>query len=605
MAGGAKLRVSGHGEGDNGVRGDPMRHRDRFLGDADPGTGHASAGSGVSSNGSNGTNGTANGSTNGSTNGHREHLPEVAFDSFAQIVDHSPDAICIHQDGRFVYFNAVAVRWLGAHTAHEIVGHAVSRFVHARSIPLLLARVSTLRNQGDVSAPSRATVVRLDGSELHVEAVSVMTTWRGAVAYQLIFRDLTEHRAAHDTLVHQAALVDHANDAIISITRTGMVTSWNPAAERIYRRPAHRALAHPVDVAVGAPVDVTAIAAAGGVVHSSHYAMDGSVRIMRVSATEFDNGYVLLCSDETALRRAARNLRTVVNTLQEGVVVVDQNGWLLTINPAARRILGLGPSEQHVDHGDRLRALPVYDSDGVLLSQQERPVTKTFATGLPIIGRVFGLDRPDGRRVWLSTSCQLLHPDSRDHSPVLVSFTDITSQRAATELLAHQAAHDVLTGLPNRAHILETVNALQRDGGMLNAVLFIDLDDLKTVNDTFGHDVGDTVIQACADRLRRTLRRHDIVGRFAGDEFVALLIGELNSGGLERSVERIHRVLTEPIEIPGGTLQLGASIGVVKTAGHDNRDAAALLRDADAAMYAAKASGRRASIFSGLRPPQP
>ncbi|MEV5361136.1 GGDEF domain-containing protein, partial [Micrococcus luteus] len=208
-------------------------------------------------------------------------------------------------------------------------------------------------------------------------------------------------------------------------------------------------------------------------------------------------------------------------------------------------------------------------------------------------------DRPDGRRVWLSASCQLLHPDARDYSPVLISFTDITAQRAATEALAHRAAHDALTGLPNRSHLLQTVNALQRDDGMLTAVLFIDLDDVKTVNDTFGHDVGDTVIRVCAQRLRHAVRTHDIVGRFAGDEFVALLIGELADDAVEHSVQRIHRVLTEPIDIPGGTLQLGASIGVIRTHRHDDRDAATLLRDADAAMYVAKASGRRASIFSG------
>lgn len=561
-----------------------MRHRERFVGDEDPATGPAAM--------------------NGSANGHREHHPAIAFDPFAQIVDHSPDAICIHQDGSFVYFNAMAVRWLGARTARELIGHTVGRFVHARSIPLVLARTATLRRPGDVSAPTRATVVRVDGSELHVEAVSVMTTWQGAVAYQLVLRDLTEHRATHDTLAHQAALVDHASDAIISITRAGMVTSWNPAAERIYRRPIHRALALPIEVAVGAPVDVDAIAEAGGVVHSSHYAMDGSVRTMRVSATEFDNGYVLLCSDETALRRAARNLRTVVNTLQEGVVVVDQNGWLLTINPSARRILGLDSDDQHVDHGDRLSELPVYDANGLLLADEDRPISRTFATGLPIIGRVFGVDRPDGHRVWLSASCQLLHPDSRDFSPVLVSFTDVTSQRATTEALAHQAAHDALTGLPNRGHLLETVNALRRDDGPLSAVLFIDLDDLKTVNDTFGHDVGDTVIQVSAERLRHAVRRHDIVGRFAGDEFVALLTGELGNGSLDRFVDRIHHVLTEPIEIVGGALQLGASIGVVRTHRKDDRDAATLLRDADTAMYAAKASGRRASTFSGFHPTQ-
>jgi len=513
-----------------------VRHHERFVGADDPGTDPVHPGYVPEPN---------------STNGHRD----LDLGRFAQIVDHSPDAICVHQDGRFVYFNAVAVRWLGARSVGELAGHAVSRFVHARSISLILARMANLRRPGDTAAPARATVVRLDGTELHVEAVSSMTTWNGELAYQLILRDLTEYRATHDTLAHQAALVDHASDAIISITKGGMVTSWNPAAERIYRRPPQRALALPVEVAVGAPVDPAAIAEAGGVVHSSHYAMDGSVRTMRVSATEFDNGYVLLCSDETALRRAARNLRTVVNTLQEGVVVVDQNGWVLTINPSARRILGVDADEAQVNYGHRLRNLVIYDTAGRPLSEHERPIARAFATGVPTIGRTVGLDWTDGRRVWLSISCQLLHPDEPDRSPVLVSFTDVTAQRAATEYLAHQAAHDALTGLPNRLHILETVDALHRQTGLLTAVLFIDLDDLKTVNDTLGHEIGDTVIQVTAARLRNAVRGDDIVGRFAGDEFVALLVGELENGALDRFVDRIHRVLTEPMEISGGTLR--------------------------------------------------
>ena len=561
-----------------GVRGLPVTHHEQFVGADDPGTGAVPP---------------ADAHPPYALNGHGE----LDSGRFAALIDHSPDAICIHQDGRFVFFNGVAVRWLGAQAAGELIGHAVSRFVHARSLSLILARMANLRRPGDAAAASQATMVRLDGTELQVEAVSAMTTWNGAVAYQLILRDLTEHRATDETLAHLAALVDHAGDAIISITKAGMVTSWNSAAERIFRRPSHRALALPIDVAVGATVDLVAIAEAGGVVHSTHYAMDGSVRTMRVSATEFDNGYVLLCSDETALQRATRNLRAVVNTLQEGVVVVDRNGWLLTINPSARRILGLGADEAEVNDGDPLRNLRVYDADGRLLPEQERPITKTFATGLPTIGRTVGIDTTDGHRLWLSISCQLLHPDDGDHSPVLVSFTDITSQRAATEHLVHQAAHDALTGLPNRAHILETVDALHRQKGQLTAVLFIDLDDLKTVNDTLGHEIGDTVIEATADRLRQAVRGHDIVGRFAGDEFVALLIGDLENGALDRFVDRIHRVLTEPIDIPGGTLRVGASIGVIQTHDEDSRDAASLLRDADAAMYAAKAKGRRSSDF--------
>ncbi|WP_237570533.1 diguanylate cyclase [Mycolicibacterium lacusdiani] len=599
-----------------------MRHREPFVGDEDPGTGPVAIDAFVKAPTHNGhrepgQNGRPHPAADGRSNGrahtppnlridpptatpthrpatHEPRGPDAGSDAFAQIIDHSPDAICIHQDGRFVFFNAVAVRRLGARSARELLGHAVSRFVHARSVPQVVGRTAALRRPGDASLPLRATMVCVDGAEIHVEVLSVMTTWKGATAYQLILRDLTDVRATQDALAQQAALVENAGDAIIAVTRAGMVTSWNPAAERVYLRPAHRALALPLEIAVGAAIDPASVVRDGGVTHASHYAMDGTVRTMRVSATEYDDGFVLICSDETALRRASRNLRTVINALPEGIFVIDENGWMLTINPAARRILGLDGQPEDFSVHD----LPLYDADGALLRPGERPIARAFTTGLPTIGRIMGIDRPDGRRVWLSANCQLLHPDSPDRSPVLVSFTDVTSQRAATEHLAFQAAHDGLTGLPNRAHIMETIDALHRRAGLLRAVLFIDLDDLKTVNDTLGHDVGDTVLQATANRLCSAVRRNDIVGRLAGDEFVALLIGELEDGALERFVGRIRDVLTEPIEIPGGTLHLGASIGVIDTHRDDSRDAATLLRDADAAMYAAKATGRKVSVFS-------
>lgn len=560
-----------------------MRHRERFVGDDDP------------------VGGTRDGRI-GPVDPGKDHAGHGrdAEERFQRMVDHSPDAICILQDGQFVYVNAVCVRWLAARSSRELLGHEISRFVHPTSIPWIIARTATLRRPGDVSLPSEAKLVRLDGTALHAEAVSVLTTWNGRTAYQLIFRDLTEHRAVRDTMRYQAALVDHVSDAIISTAQSGMVTTWNLAAESIYRRPVHRALALPISDAVGAPLNPGEIVAAGGVDHATHYAMDGTARAVRVSVTEIDNGYVLICSDETALRRAARHLNAVVDALEEGVVVVDQNGWLLTINPAARRIMGLGANETDAEHLEGLPGLRVYDVEGALLNDDEHPIRKALRTGLPTFRRVLGVDRADGERVWLLVTCRLLNPQDRDRSPVLVSFSDITAQRAITQRLAHQAAHDALTDLPNRAHIVETMSALQRGAGGLTTVLFIDLDDLKTVNDTRGHDVGDTVIQETANRLRVAVRKDDVVGRLGGDEFVALLIGELEDSALQRFVERIHRVLTEPIGIPGGTLNVSASIGVVQIARGDSRDAVALLREADAAMYAAKAKGRRASHFSRM-----
>lgn len=172
---------------------------------------------------------------------------------------------------------------------------------------------------------------------------------------------------------------------------------------------------------------------------------------------------------------------------------------------------------------------------------------------------------------------------------------EITNQRAASERLAHQATHDALTGLPNRAYVLARISdALTLDGpNALSAVLFIDLDKLKVINDSLGHEAGDKVIQIAAQRLRHAVRPDDVIARLGGDEFVALLIGPITPVALDQLSERLHATLAEPIHIADdNTLRTSASIGIAAVAQHDQRDAAAILHDADLAMYEAKTTGR-------------
>jgi diguanylate cyclase (GGDEF)-like protein len=171
---------------------------------------------------------------------------------------------------------------------------------------------------------------------------------------------------------------------------------------------------------------------------------------------------------------------------------------------------------------------------------------------------------------------------------------EIATQRAASERLAHEATHDSLTGLPNRAYVLARIpDALTQDPkSALSAVLFIDLDKLKVINDSLGHEAGDTVIRTAAQRLRRAVRPDDVIARLGGDEFVALLIGPTTRAALDQLSERLHATLAEPTRVGDATLRLSASIGIAAIGQHDQRDAAAILHDADLAMYEAKTTGR-------------
>ena len=178
--------------------------------------------------------------------------------------------MCVHADGRVVYVNPAGLRGIAAQRAEDLVGRMITDFVHPDSIAPMLTRIAGLQKEGDASAAAEAVMLRLDGSPVDAEVVSVLTSWDGKPAYQVIFRDLTMQKAAEATLRYQAALVTHATDAIIATTLAGTVTSWNPAAEAIYGRPAARALALPITEAVGAAVDPAAVVADGGVAHAIH-----------------------------------------------------------------------------------------------------------------------------------------------------------------------------------------------------------------------------------------------------------------------------------------------------------------------------------------------
>jgi diguanylate cyclase (GGDEF)-like protein len=158
----------------------------------------------------------------------------------------------------------------------------------------------------------------------------------------------------------------------------------------------------------------------------------------------------------------------------------------------------------------------------------------------------------------------------------------------------HQALHDALTGLPNRALIMDRVDQLlsrNRRNGTSGAALFVDIDEFKNVNDSLGHEAGDQLIRAVAARLTASLRNADTVGRMGGDEFVILVDGGPGALGPERVAERLLEVLREPFELDSTPrpLQASASVGV---AIGDRGAAADLLRDADLALYRAKAAGK-------------
>lgn len=515
---------------------------------------------------------------------------------YRQLVEQSPDGICVASAGRIIYVNAAGVRLMGAETSAELVGRPIGDFVMAESLGPMLADLADLVNPGDCSRHLPAAMRRTDGTALAVEVVAVKLGSDDTDAWQIITRDVSVRHAAEAALRNQAALVNHVSDAIVGTTADGTVTSWNPAAEAIYGRSAADAVGLPVAVAVGADLRPARIVASGGVVQGQHCSADGHLLDVRVSAAAMAEGYVLVCCDLTALHRAEQHFEAVVTSMIEGLIVTDKDGTIKSINPAGLRILGApeGANLVGVDFFAVTERSPFYDEDGVDIAPEDRPALAVLRTGVSFDNLVYGWDRPEGRG-WILSSCRLLDPDKPGRSDMLITFTDVTAQRAEAEEMRFLATHDGLTSLPNRAALLLRINdALSGDSGdvRLRAVLFIDVDHLKTTNDTHGHEAGDHVLRATAERLRRTVAADDVVGRWGGDEFVVLICRAVTSADLDDLVKRLHAAFA----VPAVQGPIGASIGVVEVDRADRRTADELLRDADQAMYEAKrARSRRRS----------
>jgi diguanylate cyclase (GGDEF)-like protein/PAS domain S-box-containing protein len=529
-----------------------------------------------------------------------EQLACEAEQQYRRLVDHSPVPICVHVDGRCVYVNEALLRKLGARSADQLLGHRISDFIHPDSLVEVLEQIASRRHHGDMTPPLELAIVTLEGATLEVEALAIRTRWEGRPAHKVVFRDVTAQKAIEANLRFQAALVAHVSDAIISTTMTGYVTSWNPAAEALYRRPSVDALGLPIGGAVGADLDLVGIVAGGGAAHATHCASDGSELAVRISVSQMDDGYVVLCTDQTALRRVEQQCQAVVASLQEGIVVITADGTIESVNPAALRIFGAPTTGVHSVEIAKVADVPVYDPDGQLLTSDQLPLMETIKR-TERRGCIYGMDRlDDGERIWVSINWSPLDPADPDRSSLLVSIVDVTDQHKAHLKLAHQATHDVLTGIPNRAHIVELINAASESAEHpWGAVLFIDLNKFKVINDELGHHAGDVVLEAASERLRRVIGPDDVVGRVGGDEFVALLAAPIRRAKVDAVVRRLHTALCKPIRIPSGSAQIpspcvyvSASVGVVVVRPGERRGAAEMLRAADAAMYQAKSAGK-------------
>jgi diguanylate cyclase (GGDEF)-like protein/PAS domain S-box-containing protein len=306
------------------------------------------------------------------------------------------------------------------------------------------------------------------------------------------------------------------------------------------------------------------------------------------------------------LERIGRELRTLLETSPDPMVRMDRELRYTYVNPAAMAMAGFSAEEFLGRTGDELGFPPedVRDSEEV--------IRRVFETGQPALAeRSLMLG---GARRFLESRIVPEFDEAGDVCGVLVVSRDLTERKRFEDALAEQAVRDPLTGLANRRLFVEktdrALSALRAADGLV-AVLFLDLDRFKVVNDSLGHAAGDALLVAVAARLRSAARRGDLVARFGGDEFAVLCERLPDRSVAAALAERVNRALAEPFLHGGQDIHVSASIGIAchggVTAADADADAAsgpvmdadALLRDADGAMYQVKArnSGAGGYLF--------
>ncbi len=304
---------------------------------------------------------------------------------------------------------------------------------------------------------------------------------------------------------------------------------------------------------------------------------------MRSEWERAEDALARLTTSEGALAEAQRVARI-------GSWVWDATTRVATFSDEMYRILGLEPGEEPASYELYLERAHPEDREAA-----DTAIWAAWdaASAFSFEHRVRTGDDDDVRTVHTRGRIEI-GPDGTPRRAV-GTVQDITDRRDAEERLAHQALHDPLTGLPNRALFLERLDqALRRAaaGGVGLAVFFCDIDNFKSVNDTLGHETGDVLLVAMAPRIRQALRPGDLVSRFGGDEFLVLCERFTTPDQAADVAGRLAEAFKEPFLLGGREHHVTASVGVVFTEGHSTATATELLRDADAAMYRAKERGR-------------
>ncbi len=540
---------------------------------------------------------------------------------YRNLFENANDLIYIHDlAGNYVSINQAAERVFGF-TREEVLKMNMKQVVAPEHLRLTRKMLAEKIASGAKQTVYEVVCLAKDGRRVTLEVNSSIIYKNGLpVGVHGIARDITERKQTEEALrkseERSRDLFENANDLIYTHDLQGYFTSLNRAGEKItgytrqeavggtinisqvvapeYLEKAQKMMAHKVAKEVPVTYELEIITK-----HGQRVSLELSTRLIFRDGKPV--GVQGIARDITARKCAENSLHKTVSLLtstlessNDGIVVINSDGEIVVYNRKFLEMWQIPPAIIEQKSGEEII--------NYIKSQLKDPKKFELQTARlyedPLATCLTTVKFKDGRVFERYSQPQYL-----EEKPVgrVCSFRDITERIRAEEKLLYYALHDPLTNLPNRAEFMNHLEAaIERAGRETNfsfAVLFLDLDRFKIINDSLGHVVGDKLLMAIAKRLKNCVRPRDVVARLGGDEFTILLNGSNESSEVIWIAERIQNALTEPFKIDNYEIFTSASIGVI-ISDEIPRHPEDFLRDADTAMYRAKESGKaRYEIF--------
>lgn len=533
-----------------------------------------------------------------------ESVSDTASEAMLEAsLSHSSDVALFQRADGTIVWASPTVRSVFGIDPKDLIGRNGAELVHVDDRNEAFAAFRGIGGRGE-SARFRFRVLNHDGDVRWVEEIATNLLDEpdvGAIVCNL--RDITDQLRARETADRLSAIVESSSDAILSKTLDGIITTFNPGAEALFGYAAQEVLGRHVNILAPAGEEEEIEGFLERVrtgeqiknVVSRRQRADGSILhvLLSVSPVLDDSGSVVgaasIAQDLTEVLHLQERIESERARLADaqrvahlGSFEVDLADGGFSCSEELCRILGFDGTEHpvrlidHVHADDRVELLDAVDQ---------------VIAGEMVARRTHRIVRPGGDIRWVETRMTpFREAGSTKISGVVL---DVTESHTAKEALAYQATHDRLTGLTNRAGMHEALLRMVTDvsdGSGYVAVALMDLDQFKVINDSFGHDFGDQVIELLAERLVGALDANHVIARFGGDEFMVARSGVDDLSAAHTLAQLSQEVLAEPFVIGGRSVLLRASAGVAIS--ERGSTAESLIRDADTAKFQAKEDGR-------------